>query len=349
MADYVVSNWTDFLTYNVAGNNIKFANPHEVNGEIVLTGDGTQDNPYIVSTYEEMLSATGASDIWKVKLIDRTNRKYRYNDGEQDIYCLYDDSLSTIDFNNEETMPPEGYDTELTISADVNGNGWTWKNIVLNNKAISFEGTEATSRIILSNLYAKTQSSTTNVLKVSNGINDSILDIFVESSANGAQVFRGGLSTGVDCNRVAINLKSRGEKISLSGTNSNYYIRLKNSRLNLDVDAIGFYIGNLSSSSSYGASLENTLVTGDIKTSGSDDIPLGRAITSCIFDVTYTGNGKLVVSSNSTVKTTSFYNSDKVEGETGLAVTNLYGAQTSDLKRASYLYNLGFPIGVDEE
>lgn len=41
MANYIVSNWTDFLTYNSSGNTIKFANPHEENGRIVLEGDGT--------------------------------------------------------------------------------------------------------------------------------------------------------------------------------------------------------------------------------------------------------------------------------------------------------------------
>lgn len=41
MADYVVSSWDMFLQYNTSGNNIKFANPHEENGTIVLAGDGT--------------------------------------------------------------------------------------------------------------------------------------------------------------------------------------------------------------------------------------------------------------------------------------------------------------------
>lgn len=71
MADYVVSTWDEFLQYNSDGNTIKFANPHEVDGEIILQGSGSQSNPYIVSTYDEMLFATGASDIWKVKLINR--------------------------------------------------------------------------------------------------------------------------------------------------------------------------------------------------------------------------------------------------------------------------------------
>jgi len=68
---FIVYCWADFLKVNRGGYSVKFANPHEVDGEIILQGSGSQSNPYIVSTYDEMLFATGASDIWKVKLINR--------------------------------------------------------------------------------------------------------------------------------------------------------------------------------------------------------------------------------------------------------------------------------------
>lgn len=341
MADYVVSSWDVFLQYNSSGNNIKFANPHEVNGEIVLSGTGTQADPYIVSTYEEMLFATDATYIWQVKLIDREQKIYRY----EDVYCRYDDSLSTIDFNQ---IQPEGYNTNLVIAANVNGNGWTWKNIVLNNSEISFTGSAAPIQLIFSNLYSKLTSASSILFRVPKGINNSILDIFCESTASGASVFRGA-SSGVDCNSLSINLKTRGSTIHFGTNSSTVYIKLKNSRLNLDVNAEGFYIGSSPSGYAYGTPLENVVVTGDIKTSSTDDVLLGKSITSCIFDVSYSGNGKLLISSNSTVKTASFYNSDRVEDETGLAVTNMNGATTNELKSDQYLYDHGLPIGVDDE
>lgn len=354
MADYVVSSWDEFLQHNTSGDTVKFANPHEVDGEIVLSGTGTQADPYIVSTYEEMLFATGATYIWQVKLINRDRKLYQYRyivDYAQpnepiyaDVFCIYDDSLSTIDFND---VQPEGYNSNLVISANVNGNGWTWKNIVLNNSEISFTGSAAPIQLIFSNLYSKLTSSSSVLFRVPSGINNSILDIFCESTASGASVFRGA-SSGVDCNSLSVNLKTRGSTIQFGTNSSSVYIKLKNTRLNLDVDAEGFYIGSSPSGYAYGTPLENVVVTGEIKTSSTDDVPLGRSITNCIFDVSYSGNGKLLVSSNSTVKTASFYNSDKVEDETGLAVTNMIGATTADLKSAQYLYDNDLPIGVDD-
>ena len=142
MADYVVSTWDEFLQHNTYGDTVKFANPHEVNGEIVLEGNGAQNNPYIVSTYEEMLFATGATYIWKVKLIDREQKLYRYryisdydeqrNPIYSEIFCKYDDSLTTIDFND---IQPEGFSAALTFLANsVDFNGWTFENLIIKSE-----------------------------------------------------------------------------------------------------------------------------------------------------------------------------------------------------------------------
>ena len=142
MADYVVSTWEEFLQYNTDGNTIKFANPHEVDGEIILQGSGSQSNPYIVSTYDEMLFATGASDIWKVKLINREQKLYRYryisdydeqrNPIYSEIFCKYDDSLSTINFND---IQPEGFTDRLSFDADsIDFNGWTFLNLIIKSE-----------------------------------------------------------------------------------------------------------------------------------------------------------------------------------------------------------------------
>ena len=335
MADYVVSTWDEFLQYNDSANTVKFANPHEVNGEIVLEGNGTQNNPYIVSTYEEMLFATGATYIWQVKLINREQKIYKYND----IYCRYDDSLSTIDFND---IQPNGYNTSLEIRPIVIGNGWTWKNIVLNENGYIFftYSAQPVSQLIISNLYAKGSYC----IETNGGFKDSILDLFCES-VNPMTVFTTDTNGGVVYENMSINLKARGGEVSIN-KEEYYYVTLKNCRLNLDVDTTTFKIGYIGSWF-YGAILNNVIVTGDIKTSSnSEDVKLGRSISSCIYDVSYSGNGKLKIDRNSIVKTASFYNSDKVEDETGLAVTNMYGATTEELKSAQYLFDNGLPIGV---
>lgn len=336
MAEYIVSTWGEFLQYNDSANTVKFANPHEVNGEIVLEGNGTQNNPFVVSTYEEILFATDATYLWQVKLIDREQKIYRY----EDKYCRYDDSLSTIDFND---IAPEGYNSSLEIRSIVIGNGWTWKNIVLNeNGYISFQhSSQPVSQLIISNLYAKGSYC----IQTNGGFKDSILDLFCES-VNGMQIFTTAKNGGVVYENMSINLKARGGEVSLN-KDEYYHVTLKNCRLNLDVDTTKFKIGYISSWS-YGVILNNVIVTGDIKTSSnSEDVKLGRSIRSCIYDVSYSGNAKLGIDGNSIVKTASFYNSDKVEDETGLAVTNMYGATTEELKSAQYLFDKGLPIGVD--
>lgn len=349
MADYVVSTWDEFLQYNDSANAVKFANPHEVDGEIILQGSGSQSNPYIVSTYDEMLFATGASDIWKVKLINREQKLYRYryvsdhdeqrNPIYSEIFCKYDDSLSTIDFND---IQPQGYNASLVISSIVIGNGWTWKNIVLNDSGvIEFQHTaQPVSQLIISNLYARG----TQCIRAGGGFRDSILDLFCESTA-GIEVFESYTRSSVTFENMSINIKARGGSVTINSEEYSYPV-LKNCRLNLDVDTTEFQIGYIDSWA-YGAALNNVIVTGDIKTSGTKEVQLGKSISSCIYDVSYSGNGKLRIYSNSTVKTTSFYNSDKVENETGLGVTNMYGATTEELKSAQYLFDKGLSIGVD--
>lgn len=93
---------------------------------MAISGSGTSTDPYIVSTYEEMLFATGATYIWEVKLIDREQKIYRY----EDIYCQYDDSLTTIDFND---IQPNGYSSTFGLNPAMNFNGWTLKNAVFHD------------------------------------------------------------------------------------------------------------------------------------------------------------------------------------------------------------------------
>lgn len=335
MADYVVSTWDEFLQHNTSGDTVKFGNPHEVNGAIVLEGDGSQSNPYVVSTYEEMLFATGATYIWEVKLIDREGKLYRYND----IYCRYDDTLTTIDFNQ---IQPEGYDENLVINAAVNGNGWTWKNMVFNDKYLSYNNASPLSNIRIINLYTSRFSDYYSVIRIvgTGGITNSILDIHANSSSNNRPPIIYTSSELAKCEKSVVQLTLRGNSFSLS---TDYYTHLRNCVLILDVDTSKFWIGS-NYSPYYGAALTNVLIKGSIKTSSDDDvIKLGYAIKSCIYDIDYTGNGKLAVESTA-VKSVSFYNSDKVSDETGLAVANMTGATTEELKSAQFLFEHGLPI-----
>jgi len=125
MATVIVDSWDGFLNYVSGSDTIKFANPHVQEGEIVLEGNGTQSNPYIVSTVEELLFATQAPSIYYVKLIENEPEQYYYNG----IYCLYDRTPTTINFN---IIRPEGYSNynqAPAVTPYVDFNGWTLENM----------------------------------------------------------------------------------------------------------------------------------------------------------------------------------------------------------------------------
>lgn len=324
MADYVVSSWDEFLQYNSSGNNIKFANPHEENGEIVLSGTGTQADPYIVSTYEEMLFATGALYIHQVKLIDREAKKYRYGD----VYCIYDDSLTTIDFNNEQSMPSGGYTSSLDIVAQVDFNGWTLFNMAVNGAGIHFQSNTCKNVRLLNFLVSSYQSNP--ILNLDYGAINSIFDmVVINNSSYTLTLFNTNQSESQSIRQSSLNIKTtvNSGEVALRGM-------LTDSIVNFDVQ----------SNISMGAcDFTRTLCTGKISTQSSSLFSWGDDVYNSIFDVTCS-NGQPAKAS--WVLSSSFFNKEKCS-ETNMTADNLYGATTEQLKSAQWLYDRGFPIGVD--
>ena len=64
------SEFMSAMNSSSGGQYISLSDPHIMNGEFVGQGDGSENNPYVVSTYREMLLVTGASDVFKCKLMD---------------------------------------------------------------------------------------------------------------------------------------------------------------------------------------------------------------------------------------------------------------------------------------
>lgn len=337
---YVVHDWDEFCVYkDTSGVYIKFANPHE--GQ-TIQGSGTTSNPYIVSSYEEMLTATGAQYIWQCKLVNRDAKRYKYGD----IVCIYDDSLSTIDFN---TIQPEGFTAALTMRcAGVNFNGWTLFNIKSSaSGALTMSATIKNLR--LSNMFFESGISGASIIRC-NSLSDSVLDIYANSlvsSAENIDVLRSDTATSpvAQWNSLSINLKARGTgTINMGYSSSNYRIILNNSVINLDCDCYNLELGDRTQSASLrGMNFNNCLIKGDIKTTNAGNIKLGCYFTNCIYDLSYTGAGKLSTSWGG--DGVNFYNSEKVDDTTEL-VRGIMPATTANLKDAEWLYSQGFPIGV---
>lgn len=313
---WIVDNWEDFLTVmSNSSNYVKFANPDRE-----ITGNGSSTNPFVVSTYEEMLLKTGASYIHQVKLINREAKEYKYGD----IWCIYDDSLTTIDFND---IMPNGYSEGLVISAHVDYNGWTLKNITMKEAMLRMSGTE-NKNAIFSNLLC-TGYFGSAYLYADCGFEYFIIDMLVNNASSNTQtVIYSNTNETYSIRNSALKFTLRGNA-SLDGMFTNCKV---------DLDVMGGHFDG-----SYFDS-KNTLFTGKINTTSSDSVMLGDDIYNTIFDLEYSGNGYL--SKTSYVYNASFYNSDKVSDTSHLTANNLYAATTEQLKNAEWLSDKGLPIGA---
>ena len=317
---YIVDNWADFLT--VSGNSsnyVKFANPDRE-----ITGNGSSTNPFVVSTYEEMLLKTGASYIHQVKLINREAKEYKYGD----VYCIYDDSLTTIDFND---IYPEGTTEDLAIYAHVDYNGWTFRNLTLRYRLIH---SYRLNNIRMINTIIRISTSINyGVILSEGGIKNSIFDIYVDEtrSSTGDMLFYLGTSEATGMNNCSINIGSSWS-VWLG------YGSIVNSKINLDVHGKQFQIGKRNEAS---MKLNTCILTGTVESTALEPT-LGWTIKNTIYDVEFIGEPP---SDNADSVYTSFYNSDKIS-DTSL-LTELIPATTEQLKDAQWLYDHGLPIGVD--
>lgn len=343
---YVVHDWDEFLTVKSDGVYVKFANPHEVNGEIILSGTGIQTDPYIVSSYEEMLFATGATYIWQCKLIDRELKIYRYND----IYCHYDDSLSTIDFN---LIQPEGYTSMFNISSVTNLNGWTWKNAVFHDYGY-FYFHNPVSNAIFENFFSDNEESSygcciscygqASNIKMSGTFDTDGNGIFgVRSASNSA--YRGLINS-------SFNFKLLGKSKMFTDSGNRYSPNMENCNINFEL------VDNRESAVNLNNEIgcHNCLINGVIKAPNCTHDYTGSqlmrynskySIINIKADVEEGQNRPyLNITGTSTNTNLNLYVND---GNVDYYIkdgSNIVGISESTLKDAQALRDLGLPIGV---
>lgn len=318
---WILRGWDDFQSVMGSSGYAKFDNVHET-----ISGSGTQLDPKIVSTYEEMLAATQADYIWQVKLVDRDNKIYRYND----IFCFYDESLSTIDFN---TIYPEGTTSVINITCNVDFNGWTFRNFVLNGNSgymLWGQSTQQNGRFI--NMYCTSLGSnpriqSTQAVTFENFIWD------ITSNTGSGYIFHH-----ITIKNSAIHYKCLSGNPGFGSA-----VTLSNVCVHYDVNATTF---SGSGASGANCTFNNCLFTGQIKATGNNNSNYIAYYTSnCIFDIQglpARNDTKLYL--GSTPSALSLYNADKMTSNNYSAYM---GLTTAQLKDASYLASLGFPIGVD--
>ena len=356
---FIVYCWDDFLKVNFNTYNVKFANPHEVDGTITLEGSGSQSNPYIVSSYEELIFATGASNIWKVKLVDRDKKLYQYRyivDYAQpdepiyaDVFCRYDDSLSTIDFND---IQPNGYTSAFNFNTTMNFNGWTLENAVFHSYGY-FRFMLSLSNAIFKNFYSDntrtisciTCDAQASNIKMSGTFDTQGMAIFGVRSGYSSS-YRGLINSSFDFHLI-------GKSRLFQDSGNSYTPAIENCNINFEL------IDNRTSAVSLGNSTEyyNCLLTGNIKAP--------NCTTSCdtSTQLLYAGSRYNII--NITAEVEEGHNKPNINlianNPTSLVIyrndgnvdyyntsyQNLVGVPESTLKDAQTLHDLGLPIGVD--
>ena len=365
---WIVHDWSEFTEKKASGNNnyIRFADINiDENGDFVIEGDGTRSNPFQVSTYNEMLYATGAHFIYQCKLMesgDENNdavsisptepRMYYYDDGESDIkYCLFNPRPSTIDFNDIS----DDYIDSFYITNHVDCNGWTWLNARVNMNDDSIPGIFTASNM----LVATTKASVRNLIllncqaKATNracylfsmNMVYTIMQIKVDATAISSSQDSVGVNFANDPNTYG----GRFEKVSLAltiiGNCSLFNSGSGNGGFNIvdsivDIDANGTYLGRQNSYVGATLYLIRSILKGRINYTTQNNYSYILQMDDSVHDVEYNGTP----SSPRRSGTNSVFNKDKVNWSD---TTGLTGVTSAQLLSPTALKEAGLPIGVD--
>lgn len=346
--------WEDFLNKRNSGNGkcMRFKDIHTT-----ISGTGTQADPYKVSTYHEMLTATGATNIWQCKLIDYDTerptaiRTYVYYDEANEIYkyCAYDPTPSIIDFN---IVHPDFYDyIDTTNRIDVNG--WTWLNLnVYCSQSGAFRCRYDVDdmysffrNLILLNcqLYGG-GSSVKSMFSASFG--DCIMQVDVEHPSTSILCwYYSGTSSNHNFNRCACKIKITAPNAPVHGGtySGDSSFRVTNSVIDLDVVANQFTKG----SGSYSFYGNRSIIKGKVKANSTGNY--FENLVDCVFDVSDSEGAELKPPSS---RSRSVFNKDKIivdeTHHTNWAnLTGLVGVTSEQLLSPTALQAAGLSIGVD--
>ena len=349
--------WDNFVYMNSGalawGDYVTFADVHvDGNGNFDISGTGTISDPFIVSTYREMLHCTGASSIHDCKLIarDETTREmaYRYdmeNPETHEVtskYCRYNPALTTIDFNDIS----ETYIDSIRVINKWDCNGWTFLNPRVNMNgessnpnAIFYNDTNNTtyiSNLIMLNCMAKPTSTQYNSYVFAIKVTDSIMHIDIDASnLNDTNYLflcmAGPYTSGFARNSLA--LKATGSNTTFNGSDSGS-ILIEDSLFDVDIDV--YIIGH--SSNRYSDVLRTT-IKGKVKctTYGSGFFGV---FGDSIFDVACTTSWF----PSPVIKDASVYNNEKVSWSNS---AGLVGVTSEQLLSPTALQAAGLSIGVD--
>ena len=263
-----------------------------------MTGAGTQNDSFIVDNWADFRTI----DINSAEIF------VRWADSENKI----------IDFND---ILPEGFTEIIYIPANVDFNGWTFRNFH-STAGTAFYGVSNNSNInnlILENFYFTGQ--------------------YLLHKVNCANCIFSGIAHGVSATCFGYSSNFTGCSANLrmhSGSESAVFSNsvCRNSDITLDITGNRFTI-------SYDGKVYNSRFSGKIQIDGNNImVSIGY---SSVFNLI--SNKPLSCSSATGI---SVFNADTMPNPAN-ANKNLVGLTSEQLKNAEYLYNMGFPIGYEND
>ena len=346
---YVIDNsdgqaWSNFTTLNsnYTGKYITFADVHvDGNGNYTISGSGTQADPYIVSTYREMLHCTGASNIHQCKMIakDDTTREmtYRYDSENpetheiESVYCRYNPVLSTIDFNDLFVATIGG----ILVNNFIYFNGWTMLNFSVSINSHDFFYTSNRNQSQVCELFllnAMAIGDESNVVLYSVHIVDSVVQIECVADSSTIVYVGRSLYRGMHWDRSSLHLTIHNCG-GFSGAMENQNV-FADCVVVLDVKCgSAFGGGNVC-----GFYLRRSVMKGTIQNNSSSGTFVDGGENG-IYDVEST-----VAIGRPRAGENCIFNSEKVSWS---ATNGWVGATSSELLSPSTLRSKGLSIGVD--
>lgn len=228
-----------------------------------------------------------------------------------------------IDFND---IQPEGFSETVNFPAYVDFNGWTLRNFHSTaNQAIKINRGNSIENLIFENFYTTSQDLMHGAFLLKNCIFSGI------AQPAGNVILFGGCGLQSCSLNIRINIKGNVTILSGGGFSSPK-TQITNSDIILDISCKGLTIcENL---------IKNSRISGKIQADTSS-ITLGNSSSmSNVFNLE--SNCPLKYSSSAI----SIFNSD-ISEKSSDSNKNFIGVNSEQLKNAEYLYNIGFPIGVD--
>lgn len=345
---WVVHDWDEFLA--LSGKSLgssyyaKFCDFNILNGEFVGEGAGTQQNPYICETYNEMLVATGAPEIWNLLRVKDTAHEGEYLYVYDGKYCKFDSTRSTIDFRLTEYAQGIG---NITTYQNFNFNGWTFLNVRFNENGylgVRY-GCYANCLRLLNCTATYTSSSSYGIFRATNG-----------SSGNSASLYNSVIQMHINSS-TSMNLTQSSFKLNIYQSSlkitcetpssaSFYFCKgsdgsgniIKDCLVDLDINSGAIH------DEARGTHFENCKLKGILRFSDSQSNTFYKFTTS-IIDLEYTGTPSSL-NTYVTSNTCTLVNSTKITSTSFLNRDGLIHVPESTLSDASAMRAYGFPVGT---